>query len=83
MSNSWLYKEEWIEQKRILFTVVLSISRTSMAGISFVPGLQTRNTIILEGGQKEGRGVSGVSSQVHIFNIGPPQYGQLAAVKTG
>ena len=54
-----------------------------MAGISFVPGLQTRNTIILEGGQKEGRGVSGVSSQVHIFNIGPPQYGQLAAVKTG
>ena len=54
-----------------------------MAGISFVPGLQTRNTIILEEGQKEGRGVSGVSSQVHIFNIGPPQYGQLAAVKTG
>ena len=36
-----------MEQQRILFTVVLSISKTRMAAISFVPGLQTRNTIIL------------------------------------
>ena len=33
--------------------------------------------------QKEGRGVSGVSCQVHIFYIGHSQYGQLTAVKTG
>ena len=33
--------------------------------------------------QKEGRGVSGVSWQLHIFNIGHSQYGQLTAVKTG
>ena len=33
--------------------------------------------------QKEGRGVSGVSSQVHIFYIGHSQYGPLTAVKTG
>ena len=33
--------------------------------------------------QKEGRGVSGVYCQVHIFNIGHSQYGQLTAVKTG
>ena len=31
--------------------------------------------------QKEGRGVSGVSWQVHIFYIGHSQYGQLTAVK--
>ena len=35
------------------------------------------------GYQKEGRGVSGVSCQVHIFYIGHSQYGQLTAVKTG
>ena len=35
------------------------------------------------GYQKEGRGVSGVSWQVHIFYIGHSQYSQLAAVKTG
>ena len=35
------------------------------------------------GYQKEGRGVPGVSWQVHIFNIGHWQYGQLTAVKTG
>ena len=36
------------------------------------------------GYQKEGRGVSGVSRQVHIFyGIGHSQYGQLTAVKTG
>ena len=33
--------------------------------------------------QKEGRGVSGVSWQTHIFYIGHSQYGQLTAVKTG
>ena len=33
--------------------------------------------------QKEGRGVSGVSWQVHIFYIGHSQYGQFSAVKTG
>ena len=33
--------------------------------------------------QKEGRGVSGVSFQVHIFYIGHSRYGQLTAVKTG
>ena len=33
--------------------------------------------------QKEGRGVLGVSWQVHIFYIGHSQYGQLTAVKTG
>ena len=33
--------------------------------------------------QKKGRGVSGVSCQVHIFYIGHSQYGQLTAVKTG
>ena len=33
--------------------------------------------------QKEGRGVSGVSWQIHIFYIGHSQYGQLTAVKTG
>ena len=33
--------------------------------------------------QKEGRGVSGVSWQVHIFYIGHSQYGQLTAVETG
>ena len=33
--------------------------------------------------QKEEKGVSGVSWQVHIFQIGHSQYGQLAAVKTG
>ena len=33
--------------------------------------------------QKEGRGVSGVSCQVHIFYIRHSQYGQLTAVKTG
>ena len=33
--------------------------------------------------QKEGRGVSGVSWQVHIFNIGHSQYDQLTAVNTG
>ena len=32
--------------------------------------------------QKEGRGVSGVSWQIHIFYIGHSQYGQLIAVKT-
>ena len=31
---------------------------------------------------KEGRGVSGVSWQVHIFYFGHSQYGQLTAVKT-
>ena len=35
------------------------------------------------GYQKKGRGVSGVSCQVHIFYIGHSQYGQLTAVKTG
>ena len=33
--------------------------------------------------QKEGRDVSGVSWQIHIFYIGHPQYGQLTAVSTG
>ena len=33
--------------------------------------------------QKEGRGVSVESRQVHIFYIGHSQYGQLTAVKTG
>ena len=33
--------------------------------------------------QNEGKGVSGVSCQVHIFYIGHSQYGQLTAVKTG
>ena len=33
--------------------------------------------------KKEGRGVSGVSWQLHFFNIGHSQYGQLTAVKTG
>ena len=33
--------------------------------------------------QKEGRGVSGMSCQVHIYYIGHSQYGQLTAVKTG
>ena len=32
--------------------------------------------------QKEGRSVSGVSCQVHIFYIGHSQYSQLTAVKT-
>ena len=36
-----------MERKRILFTVVLSISRTNMATIVLVPGLQTRNITIL------------------------------------
>ena len=31
--------------------------------------------------QKEGRGASGVSWQIHIFYIGHSQYGQLTAVK--
>ena len=33
--------------------------------------------------EKEGRGASGVSWQIHIFYIGHSQYGQLIAVKTG
>ena len=33
--------------------------------------------------QQEGKGVSGVSWQVHIFDIGDSQYGQLTAVETG
>ena len=33
--------------------------------------------------QKEGRGVSGMSWQIHVFYIGHSQYGQLTAVKTG
>ena len=33
--------------------------------------------------QKVGRGVSGVSWEVHILYIGHSQNGQLAAVKTG
>ena len=43
------------------------------------------NTANNEGGdhQKGGRGVSGVSWQVHILFIGHSQYGQLTAVKTG
>ena len=32
---------------------------------------------------KEGRGVSGLSGQVHVFYIGHSLYGQLTAVKTG
>ena len=33
--------------------------------------------------QKEGRGISGVSWQIHIFYIGLSQYGQLTAIKMG
>ena len=33
--------------------------------------------------QKEGRGISDVSWQIHIFYVGHLQYGQLTAVKTG
>ena len=33
--------------------------------------------------QKEGRGISGVSWQIHIFYIAHSQYGQLTTIKMG